>query len=138
MFKAYGSYNFDNGVELGFVYNWNSGALYTRAMNQYRRYIPVRVDEAYSHGGHEARWMKEGLLGSEQAPSYGTLDMRVKYTHDFGNYKAEVFLDINNVFDDQAITAEMPLVDGDGPYSFGDGIAWVAPRRLYIGARVTF
>lgn len=138
LFKAYGSYNFDNGVELGFVYNWNSGALYTRAMNQYRRYIPVRVDEAYSHGGHEARWMKEGLLGSEQAPSYGTLDMRVKYTHDFGNYKAEVFLDINNVFDDQAITAEMPLVDGDDTYSFAEGTAWVAPRRLYIGARVTF
>ncbi len=138
LFKAYGSYTFDNGIELGFVYNWNSGALYTQAMNQYKRYIPVRVDEAYVDGGHSAKWMKEGLLGSEQGPSYGTLDMRVKYTHDFGDYQAEFFLDMNNVFDDQAVTAEMPLVAGTDNHSFGEGTAWVAPRRLYIGARVKF
>ncbi|XQW84648.1 TonB-dependent receptor [Thalassotalea piscium] len=138
LFKMYGSYTFENGIEVGAVYNWNSGTLYNQASSVYGRYVPVREDVAYEDGGVTTRWLKEGLMGSEVSPSYGILDVRVKYTHDFGNYKGEVFLDINNVLDDQATLTEMPLVNGDGTYQFGEGTSWEQPRRLYLGARVTF
>ncbi|MGB1198984.1 MAG: TonB-dependent receptor [Thalassotalea sp.] len=138
LFKMYGSYTFENGIEVGAVYNWNSGTLYNKATSVYGRYVPLREEVAYEDGGATTRWLQEGLMGSEVSPSYGILDIRVKYTHDFGNYKGEVFLDINNALDNQATLTEMPLVNGDGTYQFGEATSWEQPRRFYLGARVTF
>jgi hypothetical protein len=138
LFKMYGSYTFDNGIEIGAVYNWNSGTLYNKATSVYGRYVPLQEEVAYEDGGATARWLQEGLLGSEESPAYGILDIRIKYTHDFGKYQGEVFLDVNNVLDDQATLTEMPLVNGDGTYAFGEATSWEQPRSIYLGARVKF
>ena len=138
LFKMYGSYTFSNNIEVGAVYNWNSGTLYNKAQSVYGRYIPLRVDTAYEDGGVTTRWLQDGLLGSESTPSYGILDLRVKYTHDFNGYEGEIFLDINNVLNNQATQTEMALVNGDGTYEFGQGNTWEQPRRFYLGARMKF
>jgi len=136
--KAYASYFFENGIEVGAVYNWNSGSLYSKAGNVYGRQVPVRVDDAYEDGGYTTRWMEEGYLGSETTDSYGTLDVRVKYVHEFEHVKAEVFMDIFNVLDDQAGITQQALVAGDGDYAFGEDTSWVKPRRFYLGAKISF
>jgi len=138
LFKVYGSYTFDNGIEVGAVYNWNSGTLYNKAQSVYGRYIPLRSETAYEDGGYTTRWLQEGLMGSEKTPSYGILDLRIKYTHDFNGYTGEVFIDINNVLNHQATLTEMALVNGDGTYAFGQSNSWEKPRRFYLGARVSF
>lgn len=138
--RAFGTYYFDNGIEIGAVYNWNSGTSYTKAGSiQYRRYVPIQVETPYDFGGHTDRWIAEGSIASEKTPAYGTLDMRVKYSYDFGeDYTAEFFLDIFNVFDDQATIEEEQLISGSGSFAFGEAKDWVEPRRFYLGAKLIF
>ncbi len=138
LFKAYGTYYFDNGIEVGAVYNWNSGFTYSATSLLYGRHVPLRVDTPYDFGGYSDRWAQEGVVGSQESDSYGTLDIRVKYTYDFDYAKAEFFLDIFNVLDDQAGIQQMDVVAGDLGYAYGEDIDWVEPRRFYLGARLTF
>lgn len=139
LFKVAGSYTFENGIELGAIYNWNSGTIYSETFSQYGRHTPVRVGAAYEDRGTTTRWLAPGTVGSHTTDPYGTLDLRAKYSVGFfGNYTAEFFLDIFNVLDDQAATRQQELIGGDGVYAFGEGSAWVSPRRFYLGTRVSF
>ena len=137
-FKILGTYYFDNGFEIGAVYNWNSGTAYNRASNVYGRYLPLREESTYDFGGYDGRWIAPGNLASQETPAFGTLDVRFKYVHDFGDYEAEFFLDVFNILDDQAVTEEEQLVAGSGSFEFGEAKDWVAPRRFYLGAKVEF
>tara|TARA_R110002167_G_scaffold26720_9_gene91852 strand:- start:1130 stop:4075 length:2946 start_codon:yes stop_codon:yes gene_type:complete len=138
--RVFGTYFFDNGLEIGAVYNWNSGTLYSKAASNISgRYVPVQVADSYDFGGYNGRWIAPGNIASEKTPAYGTLDMRVKYTYDFGDdYAAEFFLDIFNVLDDQAVLEEEQFVTGSGAFAFGEAKDWVEPRRFYLGAKLVF
>ena len=137
-FKGYGTYYFNNGLELSAVYNWNSGLLYTPAQLVQGRYLPI-MDEAYVSGGVLDTWITPGTVGSRTGPSYYTLDMRLKYTYKLaGSQKVEFFLDLFNVLDKQSGTAAQALVQSSGKYKFGESNAFVEPRRLYVGARYSF
>jgi len=138
LLKLAGSYSFDNGIELGAVYAWNSGLVYSETFSQYGRHTPVRVGDAYDSLGATTRWLAPGTVGSHTSDSYGTLDLRAKYTMDIGGFETEFFLDIFNALDDQAVTREQELAGGDGVYAFGEGSAWVSPRRFYLGTRIQF
>jgi hypothetical protein len=140
LFKLHGTYTWDNGFEVGAVYHWNSGLLYSETFSQYSRHTPIRVDTAYESNGATSRWLAPGTVGTHKTDSFGTLDVRAKYTLDIsgGRYAAEFFLDIFNLLDDQAATRDQELSGGDGVFLFGQSNAWVAPRRLYLGARLNF
>ena len=137
--KMAGSYRWDNGLEAGAVYSWNSGTLYSQTFAQYGRHTPLTSD-GYEHNGANSTWLLPNTVGSQQTPSYGTLDLRVKYTALLfeDRYTAEFFLDIFNVLDDQAPIREQDLAGGDGVYDFGIANNWVEPRRFYLGARLSF
>lgn len=137
-FKAYGSYDFDFGLTLSAVFNWNSGALYTPAVINSGRYIAPRVATAYEFDGVRARWLERGYTGSETGPAYSTFDVRAKYVVDLPIGEAELFLDVFNLFNRQVATAEQKLIAGDGVYAFGKANNWVAPRRAYLGVRYSF
>jgi len=64
--------------------------------------------------------------------------MRFKYTYEMPVVDVEFFLDIFNVFDQQSATSVEKLRAGDGTYDFQEPDNWVAPRRAYLGARVSF
>jgi uncharacterized repeat protein (TIGR01451 family) len=51
---------------------------------------------------------------------------------------AEFFVDVFNLFDDQAAIRIEDLVAGTGTTKFGDEIQWVNPRRALLGARIRF
>ena len=137
-FKVIGTYFFDNGIEVGAVYNWNSGVRYSKTQLIGGRHLPVFAD-AYEYLGMTDTWIQDGVVGAFTTPSYGTLDLRVKYSMDIAEkYKAEFFLDVFNALDDQAVIRQQDLADGDGDTEFGDALNWVAPRRFYLGARLSF
>ena len=136
--KLAGTYYFDNGIELGAVYNWNSGYLYSKTSLLYRRHLPLRVEEAYESGGRETRWLDPDSVGSYSTGSYSTLDVRAKYVLDFKGYQAELFVDVFNLLDDQSPIGEMDLAAGDGDYTFGQGNQWIEPRAFYLGVRMSF
>src|SRR5690606_4638201 len=87
--KLHGSYTFDNGLEVGAVYNWNSGLIYSQTFSQYGRHTPVRVGAPYEFNGATTSWLAPGTVGSETTDSYGTLDLRVKYTMDIAGFQTE-------------------------------------------------
>lgn len=136
-FKAYGSYDFPFGLQASGVFNWNSGALYTPAVNISSRYF-APMSSGYEFGGVTDSWYLPGGIGSAKAPSYYTLDARLKYEHALPIGKAEFFLDIFNILNKQSTTDVMKLIAGDGTYKLGQGTSFVAPRRLYLGVRYSF
>jgi Tfp pilus assembly protein PilW len=137
--KLAGSYQWDNGIEIGATYFWNSGLLYSEAWRIGGWHLPSRVDTAYEDNGVTTRWLAPNSVGSHSSSSYGSLNLRAKYVLDFGSsYSAEFFVDIFNALDNQAATREQDLLRGDGVYDFGEDNAWVLPRRFYLGVRLSF
>ena len=141
LFKLAGSYRLLNHLELGAVYNWNSGTYASRTFRSSRRNLPIRIPaaEAYTFGGVKARWIPDATVGALKNPAYGTLDLRAQWTQPIRAMNLELFLDIFNALDDQAVIREQDLVAGEGTGRlFGDPINWVDPRRFYLGARLIF
>ncbi|MEQ8204672.1 MAG: hypothetical protein RIA65_00735, partial [Woeseia sp.] len=140
LLKLAGSYRWENGIEVGATYFWNSGTLYSETFSQYSRHTPVRVGTAYEDMGTTTRWLAPGTVGSQTSPSYGTLDLQVKYILPLmdDRFDAEFFLTVFNVLDDQAVNRQQDLAGGDGVYEFGEANNWVEPRRIYLGARMSF
>lgn len=136
--QAYASYDFDFGLQVSGVLNWNSGALYTPAQSVSSRNLPLMVEDPYYYGGVLDTWFLPGLIGSETAPSYYTFDMRLKYVKDLPVGGVEFFLDVFNVLNKQSPTSVMGLDGGNGIQNFGEATAWVAPRRAYLGVRYAF
>jgi hypothetical protein len=138
LLKLAGSYQWDNGLEVGATYAWNSGTVYTRSWEIYGRHLP-EMDDAYEYGGVVDTWVQKGAIGGHETPSYGILNARAKYVAEFGDtYQVEFFLDVFNVLDNQAVTREQDLYLGGDGWQFGEASDWVLPRRLYLGARMTF
>jgi hypothetical protein len=136
-FKAYASYDFDFGLQVSGVFNWNSGALYTPAAIVGGRYFAPTV-AAYQYNGVTDTYLAPGRVGSQSNPSYYTFDMRFKYVKDLPIGAAEFFLDVFNVMDQQSATSVMPVLAGSGLYGYQEANAWVAPRRAYLGVRYSF
>lgn len=136
-FKAWGSYEFDFGLELSGVFNWNSGTLFSRTYSLYGRHLP-QMSDGYEYGDVIDSWILPNTVGAETGPSYYTLDFRAKYTKSFPVGKMEVFLDVFNILNKQSPVSVMDLVDGDGVYDFKQADAWVEPRRAYLGVRYSF
>ena len=135
--KFAGTYQITEKLEAGMGFNWNSGYLFTKGKSVYARNVPAQ-GEAYEVGGLSRNWI-ENQFGTEQAPSYYELDLRLKYiTNIMSDRELEVFVDVFNVLDNQAVIEVMPFVDGDGVYNFGEGNDWVSPRSFYLGARLSF
>ncbi len=136
-FKAYGSYDFDFGLQVAGVFNWNSGALFTPAQLIQGRYF-APMDPAYSYWGVTETYQQAGQIGSQTTPSYFTLDARLKYVQELPIGGVEFFLDVFNILDRQSATNVQKLIAGDGIYSYQEANAWVAPRRAYLGVRYAF
>jgi hypothetical protein len=136
-FKAFGSYEFDFGLEVSGVFNWNSGLLYTTSQLISSRYLPIMGDVTLNNGVWDS-WVLPGTVGANTAPSYYTFDVRAKYVWELPVGELEFFVDIFNILDKQKPTNVMALLGGTGTYSFGEPISWVEPRRAYLGVRYSF
>lgn len=140
LFKAVGSYRFNNGIQIGGAYRWNSGTVASRTFLASRRNLPIRVSSAdsFEYAGITQRWLAPDAVGTLTNPSWDQLDLRLQYNHNFGRLETEFFIDVFNVFDEQSAVRNQDLVAGTGDIQFGDPISWVAPRRYFLGARVSF
>ncbi len=138
LLKLAGSYRWDNGFEVGATYSWNSGIAYSKTWEIFGRHLP-EMDAPYEHRGVTDSWVQKGAIGGETTPSYGILNARVKYVLQFGqSADVELFLDIFNVLDDQAVTRQQDLFLGGDSWDYQEASNWVLPRRFYLGARMSF
>jgi len=140
LFKVAGSYRLFNRLELGGVYNWNSGSHANRTALQSGRNLPVQVLTPYEFGGVTENWIDNNAVGSLTNESFGTLDLRAQWNQPLPRQTSlELFLDLFNALNDQAAIRNQDLVAGAGSTSpFGSGLTYVEPRRFYLGARFLF
>ncbi|MFC5343358.1 carboxypeptidase regulatory-like domain-containing protein [Brevundimonas staleyi] len=135
--KAYAGYEFDFGLELSGVFNYNSGSLYTRGSTISGRLIPD-MSAGYVFNGVTDSYVLPNTNGNGQNPDYWTFDMRAKYTLDMPFGETEFFFDLFNVFDQQLPTSVVANRAGSGQYLYQQANAWVSPRRAYFGIRYSF
>ncbi len=147
LFKAHGSYDWDNGFQLGGSYRWNSGLILNRNQGQaFSRSIPDFTDTPFPARGlpgtgglFGSTWIADDAIGFIDGREYGVLDARASYvwaTND--RIEVDFFLDIFNVLDDQQVIRVQDLVGGGEGFAFLEGINFVEPRRYFIGARLRF
>ncbi|MCP4204085.1 MAG: TonB-dependent receptor [bacterium] len=134
--KVAGSYNFDNGFQVGGSYRWNSGAIVNNTFLASRRYLPNRVDTAFDFAGISDRWVAPDSVGQLEMPSFGILDTRLAYLWTgSGRLQADFFVDIFNILDDQKATQIESRV---AQPNYREGLRFVPPRRYFLGARLRF
>lgn len=117
-----------NGITVGGTVTYVSGFHYSRGLGSQGRILqgPFIADF-------------DAAPGQRIGPDYKDLDLRVKYELQFANrFRGEVFVDIFNVLNRQTPNAVEESANGVSGYAFGDPIGWAAPRRFYLGARVSF
>jgi hypothetical protein len=139
--KGAASYTFDNGLQFGGTYNWNSGTVASRTFLASARNLPIRVapSEAFEFAGYTTRWLAPNAVGNLTNPSWGQIDLRAQYNRRImGDTAVEFFVDLFNILDNQSAVRTQDLVAGQGSNAFGDEILWVNPRRAFLGARVKF
>jgi len=139
--KGAGSYTFDNGLQFGGTYSWNSGTVASRTFLSSGRNLPARVTEAeaFEFAGYVNRWLSPDSVGTLTNPSWGQIDLRAQYNRRLVNdLAAEFFVDLFNVFNNQSAIRNQDLLAGQGTNAFGNEILWVQPRRFFLGARVKF
>jgi hypothetical protein len=138
IFKVAGSYLTPIGVDLGGTYRWNSGTIVNQTQLASSRRLPIQGNAFPFAGITEEHWVQAGAIGGVKNPSWGQFDLQVKYVKRFNPITTEFFMDVFNVFDDQAATRLEDLVAGTGATAFGSEIQWLAPRRAIVGARIGF
>lgn len=139
--KGAASYTFDNGLQFGGTFNWNSGTVASRTFLASARNLPIRVPstEPFEFAGYTTRWLAPDAVGSFTNPSWGQIDLRGQYNRRImGDTSVEFFVDLFNILDNQTPVRTQDLVAGQGANAFGDEILWVNPRRAFLGARVKF
>lgn len=138
-FKLAGSYEFEFGLELGAVFNFTSGTMYSKTSLASRRHLPVQSTVETTQLGYKTAWLQPYNLGAYEGPSYNRLDLRAKYTIEFNDeYDLEMFMDIKNALDNQAAIAEEDLEAGGVYGAFGTPNQWQEPRSIFVGARMSF
>jgi hypothetical protein len=145
LFKVFGSYNWDNGIQVGAGYRWNSGVILNRNQGQaFGRSLPARTDTPFPFGGwpggtFEDDWIHPNAIGFIDGNEYGVLDLRLSYVLPFaGRFEADFFADVFNVLDDQQVVRVQDLEGGGAGFAFLEGMEFVNPRRYYLGARLRF
>ena len=138
LFKAGGSYTTKWNIELGVGYRWNSGTIVNKTQLSSSRRLPIRVAAPFEYGGLLERWVAPDAVAAVENPSWGQFDLRAQYVMRWSRTTTEFFVDLFNVFNDQAATRTEDLVAGTGTTKFGDEISWLNPRRAFLGARIRF
>lgn len=158
LFKVAATYQFDNGIQIGGKYRWNSGVIASRTFRASGRNLPIfDVDEpapgnstpvapiqfaggdGFGVAGNSGEWLSPFAVGSVENPSYGLLDLRFSYLWRIsGSWEADFFVDVFNVLDEQEITRSQDLVAGGAGAAFGEGIDFNEPQRFFLGARLRF
>ena len=120
---------------------WNPGAESTDALQARigERAAQYRTDYAAYYQAHarpDSPRLRDANPSVVVIPSLGLFGFAKDKRE--ARITTEFFVDVFNLFDDQAPTRVQDLVAGAGADAFLDEIDWVTPRRAFLGARVRF
>jgi len=129
--KLFGTYRTPFGLDIGALFYWNSGMVYTESYNFY----PGQYDIYYNWPLSEYSYVK---TGQERTPSYYQLDLKFNYNLRLVEAASlQLFLDIYNVTNNQG-AFDVDYARNDAKFLYQEVSEILLPMRFYVGARIRF
>ncbi len=131
--KLFGTYRFPFGLDIGALFYWNSGMVFTESYDFYPGVYSIYYNWPLNE--EETLFAK---TGQETAPGYYQIDLKFNYTLRLGSRTSlQLFCDIYNLTNQQqAIDVQYARNDQDWDYKDVNEI--LMPMRFYVGARFRF
>lgn len=128
-FKLFGTYRTPIGLNIGAMFYWNSGLIFTESYKRKDNWINWPLND---------QWTECVKAGQERGPAWYQVDVKLNYFLKFAERVGlELFLDIYNFTNNQsAYNIESSRNHPEWEYKQENRV--LNPRRIYLGARFRF
>ncbi|MDH4271664.1 MAG: hypothetical protein OEW18_06785, partial [Candidatus Aminicenantes bacterium] len=131
--KIYGTYRTPFGLDIGALFYWNSGLVFTESLT----FVPGTYNIYYNNPLNEAE-TEFVQTGQERAPSWYQIDLKFNYALKLvGRSSLQLFLDIYNLTNNQA-AIDVQYSHNDQIWNYKEITEILLPMRVYAGARIRF
>jgi len=131
--KLFGTYRTPFGLDIGALFYWNSGMVYTESYD----FIPGRYSIYYNWPLNDAETLM-AKTGTEQTPDYYQIDLKFNYTLRFMQTASiQFFCDIYNLTNSQQ-ALDVQYARNDPQWDYQDVVELLMPMRFYVGTRIRF
>jgi hypothetical protein len=131
--KLFGTYRTPFGLDVGALFYWNSGLVFTEAYD----FMPGTYSIYHNWPLNDA-WTDFVKTGQEKAPSYYQLDLKFNYSLKLvGRSALQLFLDIYNVTNNQ-VAIDVQYARNDQEWNYQETTEILLPMRFYAGAKIRF
>lgn len=127
--KLFGTYRTPFGLNIGGMFYWNSGFIYTESYLRKDCYInwPLNPQET-----------ELAKSGEQNGPGWYQVDLKLNYIYKFTqNINVELFLDIYNFTNNQT-GYNVEYARNSSQWAYQQVNRVLNPRRIYLGARFRF
>jgi len=132
--KIFGTYRTPFGFDIGALFYWNSGLVYTESYD----FLPGRYSIYYNWPTGTALNPDYVQTGQEKTPGYYQLDLKFNYSlRLYETATLQLFLDVYNVTNNQA-TIDVQYARNDKAWDYQQTSEILLPLRFYVGARIRF
>jgi hypothetical protein len=129
--KIYGTYRTPFGLDIGGLFYWNTGWVYTESIV----FLPGRYDIYYNWPLGNNQYVK---TGQERTPSYYQIDLKFNYKLKLTQQIVlDLFLDVYNVTNNQA-PIDVQYGRNSPSWRYQEITEILLPMRFYLGARIRF
>jgi hypothetical protein len=127
--KLFGTYRTPFGLNIGGIFYWTSGIIFTESYLQYDAYLNYPLND---------QWTELAKSGQEKGPGWYQIDLKLNYIYRFAqNYNVELFFDIYNLTDNQD-GYYVEFARNSQAWDYKQVKSVLNPRRIYLGARFRF
>jgi Carboxypeptidase regulatory-like domain len=131
--KVYGTYRTPFGLDIGALFYWNSGLVFTESLTFY----PGTYNIYYNNALNEAQ-TEFVKTGQQRAPGWYQIDLKFNYALKLvGRSSLQLFLDIYNLTNNQA-AIDVQYSHNDQVWNYKEITEILLPMRVYAGARIRF
>jgi len=131
--KVYGTYKTAFGLDIGALFYWNSGMIFTDSYSLFPEGFGL-----YFNWPLNDEFTEFAQTGQEKAPAYYQLDLKFNYGIRIADAATlDLFLDIYNVTNNQA-DIDIMYARNDPRWDFQEITEILLPMRFYVGTRIRF
>ncbi len=131
--KVFGTYRTPFGLDIGALFYWNSGLIFTESYDFYPGLYSIYYNWPLNE--EETLFAK---TGQEKAPGYYQIDLKFNYTLRLVERASlQLFCDIYNLTNHQQ-PIDLQYARNDQQWDYKDTVEILMPMRFYVGARIRF
>ncbi len=131
--KLFGTYRTPFGLDIGALFYWNSGIVFTESYDFYPGVYSIYYN--WPLNDEETELVK---TGQERGPSYYQIDLKLNYTLPVSQRSSiQFFCDVYNLTNQQQ-AIDVQYARNDQQWDYKDVVEIMMPMRFYLGARIRF